>query len=175
MLGGHFDFVRHLVFFFFFFAEIYYFIFFNDLNYQNISLDQLKRDRKNAQKVMKYNKKKIFICEGPNPSSILELIDNESKNPNVSLILIQSSIRIQNWTFVGLKMAKIQGSDGRIDKYKIAFLNIASILNCNILDLRNMEVPNFVSPKWVYVFKSVEKWLCKTQKYETVVGAILKF
>jgi hypothetical protein len=43
---------------------------------------------------MKYNKK-ILIWEGPNPSSISELIDNETKYPNVSLIAIQSSIRIQ--------------------------------------------------------------------------------
>jgi hypothetical protein len=48
---------------------------------------KLKRDRKNLQKEMKHNKKKI-IWEGPSPSSISELIDNESKNPNVSLILI---------------------------------------------------------------------------------------
>jgi hypothetical protein len=40
------------------------------------------RDRKNSQKVKKYNEK-ILICEDPNSSSISELIDNESKNPNV--------------------------------------------------------------------------------------------
>jgi hypothetical protein len=37
---------------------------------------------------------------------------------------------------VGLKMVKIQGSDGRRDKRKTAFLNIDSILNLIILGLR---------------------------------------
>jgi hypothetical protein len=32
--------------------------------------------------------KKILIWEGPSPSSISELINNKSKNPNVTLILI---------------------------------------------------------------------------------------
>jgi hypothetical protein len=37
-----------------------------------------------------------------------------------------------------------------------------------------MEVLYFASPKWVYILKSVEKWLCKIRKYKTVVsGAIL--
>jgi hypothetical protein len=56
-------------------------------------------------------------------------MENKSKNPNVLLILIKSSIRIQNFKIVGLKMAKIQGSDGRMDKCKIAILNIDSILD----------------------------------------------
>jgi hypothetical protein len=43
--------------------------------------------------------------------------------------LIHPSIEIQNLMIVCLKMAKIQGSDGRIDKCKIAILNIDSILN----------------------------------------------
>jgi hypothetical protein len=48
---------------------------------------KLNSDRKNSQKVMKYNKK-ILIWKGPiYPSSISELIDNELKIPNVSLIL----------------------------------------------------------------------------------------
>jgi hypothetical protein len=64
---------------------------------------------------MKYNKKKSDIWEGLNPSLISELMGNESKNPNVSLILIKSSIRIQNLKIVGLKMTKIEGSDGRIE------------------------------------------------------------
>jgi hypothetical protein len=39
-----------------------------------------------------------------------------------------------------------------------------------------MEVVNFASPKWVYLLKLVEKWLCKTQKYKTVAGgAILNY
>jgi hypothetical protein len=45
-----------------------------------------------------------------------------------------------------------------------------------------MEVLNFASPKWVYMFKSVEKWLCKSWNYKTIAGgailnysAILKF
>jgi hypothetical protein len=45
-----------------------------------------------------------------------------------------------------------------------------------------MEVLNFASPKWVYMLKLVEKWVCKTRKYKTVLGgailnysAILKF
>jgi hypothetical protein len=33
-------------------------------------------------------KKKPSIQEGPNPSSIPELIDNLSKNPNVSFVVI---------------------------------------------------------------------------------------
>jgi hypothetical protein len=75
---------------------------------------------------------------------------------------------------VGLKMAKIQGSGGRIDKCKIAILNIDSFLNWIILSLRNIEVLNFASPKWVFMLKSVEKWLCKTWKYKIVVGGHLE-
>jgi hypothetical protein len=29
-----------------------------------------------------------------------------------------------------------------------------------------MEVLSFVSPKWVYILKSVEKWLCKIFFYQ---------
>jgi hypothetical protein len=65
---------------------------------------------------------------------------------------------------VGLKITKIQGWYGRIDKRKIA------ILNWIILGLRNMKVLNVASPKWVYMLKSVEKWQCKTRKYKTVAG-----
>jgi hypothetical protein len=57
---------------------------------------------------------------------------------------------------VGLKMSKIQSSVGRMDKCKIAILNIDFILNWIILGLRNMEVLNFAIPKWVYMWKSVE-------------------
>jgi hypothetical protein len=64
-------------------------------------------------------------------------------------------------------MPKIQGSDGRIEKYKIAILNIDFILNY------------FASPKWVYMLKSVEKfekWLCKARKYKTMAdGTILNY
>jgi hypothetical protein len=71
---------------------------------------------------------------------------------------------------------KIQGLDGRTDKHKIAILNNDSILNWIILGLWNIKVLNFASSKWVYMLKSVEKWLCKTRKYTTVVGgAILNF
>jgi hypothetical protein len=38
-------------------------------------------------------------------------------------------------------------------------LNINSILNYIIMGVKNMEVLNFASPKWVYMLKSVEKWL----------------
>jgi hypothetical protein len=45
-----------------------------------------------------------------------------------------------------------------------------------------MEVLNFATPKWVYMFKSLEKRLCKSWKYQSVAGyailnysAILKF
>jgi hypothetical protein len=41
-----------------------------------------------------------------------------------------------------------------------------------------MKVLNFTSPKWVYLIKSIEKWLCKTRKYIIVVAItlfILKF
>jgi hypothetical protein len=41
---------------------------------------------------------------------------------------------------------------------------------------RNMEVLHFASSKWVYMLKSIEIWLCKNQKYKTVVaGAILNY
>jgi hypothetical protein len=61
----------------------------------------------------------------------------------------------------------------RTDIYicKIAILNIDSISNCIIVSLRNIEVLKFASPKWFYVLKSVEKWLSKTRRYKTVVGA----
>jgi hypothetical protein len=45
-----------------------------------------------------------------------------------------------------------------------------------------MKVLDFASPKYVYMLKSVQKWLCSTRKYKTVVGgailncsSILKF
>jgi hypothetical protein len=43
-------------------------------------------------------------------------------------------------------MAKIQGSDERIDKSQIAILDIESILNLIILGLENMKGLNFASP-----------------------------
>jgi hypothetical protein len=54
-------------------------------------------------------------------------------------------------------MAKMQGSDERIDKRKITILSIDYILNWIILSPRNIEVLKFLIPKWVYVLKSVEK------------------
>jgi hypothetical protein len=72
---------------------------------------------------------KGLIYEDSNPSLILELLDNEPENPVVLLIHIKSSIRIQNLRIVDLKMTKIQVSDGRLDKHKIAILNIDFILN----------------------------------------------
>jgi hypothetical protein len=73
-------------------------------------------------------------------------------------------------------MAKIRGSDGRIDKFKIVNLNIDSVLNCIVLGPRNMKVLNFAIPKWVYASKLVEKWLSKSRKYKTVAsGAILNY
>jgi hypothetical protein len=36
-----------------------------------------------------------------------------------------------------------------------------------------MKVLIFASPKWFYMLKSVEKWLSKTEKYETVVGGAI--
>jgi hypothetical protein len=63
-----------------------------------------------------------------------------------------------------------------MDKRKIGILHIDSILNLIILSLRNMEVLNFTSTKWVFMLKSAEKWLCNTRKYKTVVGgAILNY
>jgi hypothetical protein len=41
-------------------------------------------------------------------------------------------------------------------------LNIDSILLNYFLRLKIMKVPDFASPKSVYVLKSVEKWLSKT-------------
>jgi hypothetical protein len=38
-----------------------------------------------------------------------------------------------------------------------------------------MEVLNFASPKWAYMLKSVENWLCKTRKHKTVVGGVLNY
>jgi hypothetical protein len=57
---------------------------------------------------------------------------------------------MQNLKILGLKMTKIQGSDGRMDKCKIAILNIDSILKRIILGLWNMEVRNFASTKWEF-------------------------
>jgi hypothetical protein len=55
-------------------------------------------------------------------------------------------------------------------------LDIDSILNWIILNLKIMEVLNFGSWKWVYMLKSNDKWRCKSQKYKTVAGgAILKY
>jgi hypothetical protein len=65
-------------------------------------------------------------------------------------------------------MAKIQCSDKKRNKRKIAILSIDSILDWIILSRRNIEVLNFTSPNWVYMLKSVEKWLCKTRKYKIV-------
>jgi hypothetical protein len=50
-------------------------------------------------------------------------------------------------------MAKIKGSDGRIDICKI--LNIDSILK--LIILINMKVLNLASPKWANMLKSIEK------------------
>jgi hypothetical protein len=72
---------------------------------------------------MKYNKK-----EGPNSSSITELIDNLSKRV-ICCYIVTYHIRTQNLKFIGLKMVKIQCSDGPMGKRKIAILNIYSILN----------------------------------------------
>jgi hypothetical protein len=69
-----------------------------------------------------------------------------------------------------MEMVKIQGSDGRIDKRKIAILNIDSILS-----FKNMEVLNFTRPKWIYMLKSIEKWLCKIRNYKTVAGGAIFF
>jgi hypothetical protein len=84
---------------------------------------------------MKYNFKKKLNLKGPSPRSISGLLNINSKNPNVSLILINSLLS---------KMAKIQGSSGRIDKRKIAILNW-------IILLENMEVLNFASAKYVKI------------------------
>jgi hypothetical protein len=70
-------------------------------------------------------------------------------------------------------MAIIQGSDRRIVKRKIAILNIDSILYWIILPLKLMKVPDFASPKSVYMLKSVEKRLSKTRKYKTVIGGAI--
>jgi hypothetical protein len=69
---------------------------------------KLNRDRKNTRKVMKYNLKNILMWEGPNTSSISELIGNKSKNLNVSLFLILVSYK--NLKNFSLKIANIQGS-----------------------------------------------------------------
>jgi hypothetical protein len=52
-------------------------------------------------------------------------------------------------------MEKIHGSDGWIEKRKIAIFNIDSILNRIILSLKNMEVLSFASPKWVYTYVQI--------------------
>jgi hypothetical protein len=64
--------------------------------------------------------------------------------------------KFENYRF---KNGKKQGSDGRIEKRKIAIWNIDSILNCIILSpIRNIEIEvlNLASSKWVYMLKSVE-------------------
>jgi hypothetical protein len=38
-----------------------------------------------------------------------------------------------------------------------------------------MEVLDFASPKWGYMLKSVEKWLCKIQKYKIEVELLRAF
>jgi hypothetical protein len=55
----------------------------------------------------------------------------------------------------------IFSSDQNPKKCKIAILNIDSILNGIFLSLKNMKVLKFAGLKWVYMLKSVEKWLCK--------------
>jgi hypothetical protein len=50
---------------------------------------------------------------------------------------------------VGLKMTKIQGLDGRIDKRKIAILIIDFILNYYYFEPWKYGVIKFASPKWV--------------------------
>jgi hypothetical protein len=77
--------------------------------------------------------------------------------------------RIQNLKFVGLKMAKMQGSNGLMGNSKIAILNIYSILNNFFWAKRDAKVLVTTSPKWVYMLNSVEKWLCESQKKKTVV------
>jgi hypothetical protein len=37
-----------------------------------------------------------------------------------------------------------------------------------------MKVLNFAIPKWAYMLKSVEEWMCKTRKYKTVYGGALE-
>jgi uncharacterized membrane protein required for colicin V production len=76
MLGGHLDFVRYFIF-------LLQFIFFLLLMFRTTKIyhwisSKLKRDRENPQKVMKYYSNKILIWEGSNPSSISDLIDDES-------------------------------------------------------------------------------------------------
>jgi hypothetical protein len=68
--------------------------------------------------------------EGPKPSSISELLDNESKK--LKRIIDSYIVFYENpkdLKILWLKMAKIQGSDGRIDKRKIAILKIDCILD----------------------------------------------
>jgi hypothetical protein len=48
----------------------------------------------------------MLIWEGPNPSSVSELMDDESKNPNVSLSPIYSLLYEFEMKIVGLKMAE---------------------------------------------------------------------
>jgi hypothetical protein len=62
-----------------------------------------------------------------------------AKKPKRVIDSYMSPIRIRNLNLkiVGLKVAEIQSSDGRIDKRKIAIFNIDSILDCIILGLRN--------------------------------------
>jgi hypothetical protein len=67
----------------------------------------------------------------------------------------------------------IFSSDQNPKKCKIAILNIDSILNGIFLSLKNMKVLKFAGLKWVYMLKSVEKWLCKIWKYKTVVGSAI--
>jgi hypothetical protein len=63
------------------------------------------------------------------PKKPTPFIDNKSKNSYVKLFSLLSSIRIQNLKIVQLEMAKIQDSEGRMEKLKTVILNIDSISN----------------------------------------------
>jgi hypothetical protein len=99
--------------------------------------------------VIKCNKKKLNTGE-----SSFELNSRANrpliKSSDVSLVVIKFSIKIQNLKFVGLKMAKIQGSDGLMGKRNLAILNIDSILNKKFWNRWGAKRLVTTSLKWVY-------------------------
>jgi hypothetical protein len=87
-------------------------------HFQSYKLQILNSDRK------LYNNKWHVFFDKLSISSGIELELGPSRIKGFFIVL-----SIQNLKFVGLKMAKIQGSDGLMGKRETSILNIDSILN----------------------------------------------
>jgi hypothetical protein len=167
MLGGHFDLVPHFVLW----RSIIFYVIWTAKIYS-----KLNSNRESSQKVMKCNKKNHNLG-GFQSESYLRAFRHWIKKPKRfidSYIVSYKNPKFEDCRFENGENTRLR----RMDRYKckIAILKIGSILNWIILGLRNMKVLNFARPKWDYLLKSVEKWLCKTWKNKTVVGgAILNY